>query len=319
VLLMDMLPLTGRPAPAPATVGQSCQACGPEAGAGDGGWGRAAGRARLLAWVSLAWMSAEGAVGLVAGLAAGSVALTGWALGSVIEAVASVIVIWRFTGSRTSSEAREQRAGRAVAVSFWLLAAVITADAVRDLVSGARPAESVAGMALTAGSVVIMPVLGLAKHRLGRRLRSGATAGEGTQNLMCAAQAAAVLAGLALTAAWARGWIADPLIAIGIALWSAWEGRQSWRATGCCTPVLPSAGSRGPVPGRLMNVQADAQQDQPPEQDGEDGGEQGLQECHRDVVVFPGHDQADDDVNEDEQASQRDSSHRVKDSVSPHG
>lgn len=67
-------------------------------------------------------MTAEAVVGLVAGFAAGSVALVGWALGSAIEALASVIVIWRFTGSRTVSETAERRAQQAVAVSFWLLA-----------------------------------------------------------------------------------------------------------------------------------------------------------------------------------------------------
>jgi divalent metal cation (Fe/Co/Zn/Cd) transporter len=233
---MDALPLTD--ITATETAGGCCDDCCTSVGAGDEGWARAARRARQLAWVSLAWMTVEGAVGLVAGLAAGSVALTGWA-------AASAIVIWRFTGSRMSSAAREQRAGRAVAVSFWLLAAVITADAARDLASGTRPSVSAAGMVLTAASVVVMPVLGLAKHRLGRRLQSGATAGEGTQNLMCAAQAAAVFAGLAVTAAWAPGWIADPVIAIGIALWSAWEGRQSWRNTGCCTPVRPARTEKG--------------------------------------------------------------------------
>ena len=240
---MDALPLTGRAAEQAA--GECCDDCRARTGAHDQGWARAARRARQLAWVSLAWMTAEGAAGLAAGLAAGSVALTGWALGSVIEAAASVIVIWRFTGSRVMSEAREQRAARTVAVSFWLLAAVITADAARDLASGTRPAESAAGMVLTAASVVIMPLLGRAKHGLGRPLQSGATAGEGTQNLMCAAQGAAVFVGLAITAAWPPGWIADPVIAIGIALWSAWEGRESWRNTGCCTPVLPARTGRG--------------------------------------------------------------------------
>ncbi len=235
---MDALPLTD--ISVTKTPGGCCDGCCASAGAGDEEWGRAARRARRLAWVSLAWMTGEGAVGLAAGLASGSVALTGWALGSVIEAAASMIVIWRFTGSRVSSEAREQQAARAVAVSLWLLATLIIADAARDLASGSRPAVSAAGMVLTAASVVIMPLLGLAKHQLGHRLQSGATTGEGTQNLMCAAQAATVFTGLVITAAWPPGWITDPAIAIGIALWAAWEGRQSWRNTGCCTPVLPA-------------------------------------------------------------------------------
>ena len=74
--------------------------------------------ARWLAWFSLALMLFEGAVGLWQGLVAGSIALTGWALGSAVEGLASVIVVWRFTGARTLSETAERRAQRAIAVSF---------------------------------------------------------------------------------------------------------------------------------------------------------------------------------------------------------
>jgi divalent metal cation (Fe/Co/Zn/Cd) transporter len=82
--------------------------------------------------------------------------------------------------------------------------------------------------------VVIMPVLGIAKRRLGERLGSGATAGEGTQNLMCAAQAAGVLLALVVVAVWPGGWPIDPIIALGIAGWSVWEGNRSWRGADCC-------------------------------------------------------------------------------------
>ena len=212
-----------------------CDGCGASAAvSSDVRWLAQARYARWLAWASLAWMTAEGGVGLAAGIAAGSVALTGWALGSAIEAMASVIVMWRFTGPRTLSETAERRAQKAVAVSFWLLAPYIVIEAVRDL-AGHHPASaSLAGIILTASSVIIMPTLGLTKRRLGKRLHSGATAGEGTQNLMCAAQAAAVLAGLAVIAIWPGGWPVDPVIALGIAAWSVWEGRQSWQSSGCC-------------------------------------------------------------------------------------
>lgn len=223
------------PGTAPATAcGDDCCADGGHSERGGEAWLRQARRARQLAWASLAWMTAEGVIGLIAGLAAGSIALTGWALGSAIEGVASVIVIWRFTGSRTRSETAERRAGRAVAVSFWLLAPWITAEAIQDLVTGHQATASALGIALTASSVVIMPALGAAKHRLGRQLDSGATAGEGTQNLMCAAQAAAVLISLAVTAAWPAATATDPIIALVIAAWSAWEGCRSWRGASCC-------------------------------------------------------------------------------------
>jgi divalent metal cation (Fe/Co/Zn/Cd) transporter len=231
-----VLPLQAPRGEAPVTVVAGCCdgcAAAPSAGRGER-WVRAARHARWLAWASLAWMTAEGVAGLIAGFAAGSIALVGWALGSAIEALASVIVIWRFTGSRTMSETAERRAQKAVAISFWLLAPYVALEAFRDL-AGHHPAvPSALGIIVTASSVVVMPVLGVAKRRLGRRLDSGATAGEGTQNLMCAAQAAAVLAGLIVVAVWPGGWPADPLIALGIAGWSVWEGSQLWRGAGCC-------------------------------------------------------------------------------------
>jgi divalent metal cation (Fe/Co/Zn/Cd) transporter len=198
------------------------------------GWLRSARYARWLAWASLAWMTAEGALGLAAGYSAGSIALVGWALGSVIEALASIIVVWRFTGSRTLSDTAERRAQKAVAVSFWLLAPYVAIEAAWDLARHHHASPSALGIALTASSVIVMPVLGVMKRRLGTRLRSGATAGEGTQNLMCAAQAGAVLAGLAVVAVWPGAWPADPVIALGIGGWSVWEGTRSWRGDGCC-------------------------------------------------------------------------------------
>jgi divalent metal cation (Fe/Co/Zn/Cd) transporter len=189
--------------------------------------------ARALSWVSLLWMTGEGILGLVAGAAAGSISLIGWALGSAIEGLASIIVIWRFTGARTLSETAERRAQKAVAVSFFLLAPYIAVESVRDLLTRHAAAASVLGIVLTAASVVIMPVLGVAKQRLGRRLDSHATAGEGVQNLLCAAQAAAVLLGLAVTAALGWWWI-DPVIGLLLAAIAIREGREAWLGEDCC-------------------------------------------------------------------------------------
>jgi hypothetical protein len=106
----------------------SCDCC-PGGTGPDQQWQQAARAARWLAWASLAWMCTEGAIGLWQGITAGSIALTGWALGSAVEGLASLIVIWRFTGNRTVSETAEHRARRGVAISFWLLAPwIATAD-----------------------------------------------------------------------------------------------------------------------------------------------------------------------------------------------
>ena len=197
------------------------------------GWHQAAHRARLLSWLSLIWMSGEGVLGLAAGIRASSLSLLGWALGSVIEGLASVVVIWRFTGSRTLSEYAETRAQKAVAVSFFLLAPYLSIEAIRDLLGGHRADTSTLGIIVTATSLLVMPALGLAKRRLGAKLDSGATTGEGVQNLMCAAQAGAVLIGLAGTAAFGWAWL-DPTIALLLAGWAVREGREAWRGEDCC-------------------------------------------------------------------------------------
>ena len=124
-------------------------------------------------------------------------------------------------------------AQKAVAVSFFLLAPYIAVEAVRDLLAGHAVETTVLGIVVTAVSLLIMPVLGVAKARLARTLESGATAGQGVQNLLCAAQAAAVLLGLALTAALGWWWI-DPLIALGLAAFAVREGLEAWRGEDCC-------------------------------------------------------------------------------------
>ncbi|GAA3007754.1 hypothetical protein [Streptosporangium longisporum] len=195
-------------------------------------WLRDARRARTLSLATLVWLGAESVLGIAAGLDAHSVALIGWGATALVEAAASLIVVWRFTGTRTSSAHAEERARKAVAVSFWLLAPYLVLHVAHDLDAGHRAVPSTLGIVVTAASVVGMPLLGTAKRRLGARLGSAATAGEGTQNLMCAALAAGVLAGLALNAAgW---WWIDPAMAVLLAAVAAREGARAWRGDPCC-------------------------------------------------------------------------------------
>ena len=200
----------------------------------DSQWQHRAKWAWRLAWVSIIAMLTEGVVGLWQGLSVGSVALTGWALGSLPEALASAMVAWRFSGSRTASATAERRAQVGVAWSFWLTAPYIAAESVHHLLDEHHAETSVIGIGLTAASLVLMPVLGRAKHSLADQLGSAATAGEGTQNYLCGAQAAAVLAGLAVAAIWPAIWWFDPAIGLGIAATAIWQGVKAWRGEDCC-------------------------------------------------------------------------------------
>jgi divalent metal cation (Fe/Co/Zn/Cd) transporter len=194
---------------------------------------RLAGRVRLLSWLSLGWMTIEGAVAIGAGIAAGSVALVGFGLDSAIEGFASAIIIWRFTGARTFSHAAEQRAQKLVAIQFFLLAPYVGVESVRSLVAGEHADVSWVGIGLAISSVILMPVLGIAKQRLADRIGSAATAGEGRQNMLCAYLAGALLAGL-LANALVGAWWLDPAVGLLIAGVAVREGAEAWSGEGCC-------------------------------------------------------------------------------------
>ena len=190
-------------------------------------------RVRLLSWLSLGWMTVEGAVAVTAGIVASSIALVGFGLDSVVEGVASLIIVWRFSGHRVFSHGAEQRAQKLVAVQFFLLAPYVAFESVKALFGGEHPDVSWVGIGLSISSVIFIPMLGIAKGRLADQLGSAATKGEGRQNMLCAYLAGALLVGLlgnALLGAW---WL-DPTVGLLIAVVAVREGREAWRGEGCC-------------------------------------------------------------------------------------
>ncbi len=211
-------------------------AAAPPAPVRSAAWLRAAGHAKQLAWVSLAWMTVEGVVGVLAGVQAHSLGVVTWAASSFVEALASLIVVWRLTGRRTLSPTSEARAGRWVAASFFVLAPYFVVEAIRKFINGGDARVTVLAVALTVSAIVLMPLLGWAKLRLGRQLESGATSGEGIQNVMCAVQAATALAAIA-GAGVGLSWL-DPVAALAIAAIALKEGRDGWRGEStCCAPM----------------------------------------------------------------------------------
>jgi divalent metal cation (Fe/Co/Zn/Cd) transporter len=190
-------------------------------------------RARLLAWSGIAWHFIEFAIAIGAGIAASSIALIGFGADSLIESVAGFIVLWRFAASRSHSDSAERRAQQLIAVSFFVLAAYVGAEAIRTLIGQTHPEASWIGIGLAAFTAPTMPLLALAKRRVGNRLGSAATVQEGVQNMICAYLSVALLAGL-LANALAGWWWADPLAALVIVAVALREGRESWRGEGCC-------------------------------------------------------------------------------------
>jgi divalent metal cation (Fe/Co/Zn/Cd) transporter len=190
-------------------------------------------RARVLAWGGIAWHLVEFAIALLAGVAAGSIALIGFGADSLIEALAGLVVLWLFTGARLGSHRAERLAQQLIAASFFLLAAYIGVEAVRTLVVGDRPEASWVGIGLAAFTAPTMPLLAIAKRRVGNKLHSSATVKEASQTQLCAYLSVALLIGLGANAllGW---WWADPITALAIAAIALREGRESWKGETCC-------------------------------------------------------------------------------------
>lgn len=186
----------------------------------------------MLARLGLAWHGIEAAVAIGAGIAAGSIALVGFGADSLVEALAGVIVLWRFGDRRASSERAERRAQQLIAASFLLIAAYVAFEAIRSLLIAAHPEVSWVGITLAAVTLVTMPPLALAKARVAHQIGSSATVSESRQTMLCAYLSGALLVGLVANAA-AGWWWADPVVALAIAGVAVHEARDAWRGEQC--------------------------------------------------------------------------------------
>ena len=188
-------------------------------------------RGLRLEYFSLAYNAFEAFVGIAAGLVAGSVALIGFGLDSVVEASSALILVWRLrtesTGMRTEEEA-EARATRLVAVAFLALALYVGVNAVVELARGTRPEESPVGIALALSSLIVMPLLARRKHALAGELNSRSLEADSKQTILCTYLSAVLLFGL-VTNPLLGWWWADPVAALVIAGLAFSEGVELWR------------------------------------------------------------------------------------------
>jgi divalent metal cation (Fe/Co/Zn/Cd) transporter len=190
-------------------------------------------RAQWLAGASVAYNGIEAVIAIAAGLVAGSVALVGFGLDSVVEVSSGLIVLWQFR--HRLPESREQQALRLMAVSFFALAAYVAFESVRALVTGHTADSSIVGIGLAVASLLIMPFLSWAQRHTGRALGSNAVVADSTQTLLCTYLSGVLLAGLLLNATLGWAW-ADPLAGLVIAAVAAKEGWEAWNGHGCCAP-----------------------------------------------------------------------------------
>lgn len=192
-------------------------------------------RGLLLAALTIVWNVIEAVVAISAGIAAGSIALVGFGFDSTIEVGSAFVVVWQFRRELRGGydEARERRALRLIAVSFFVLAGYVMVEAARDLFFvHAETGESRIGIVLAGLSLVVMPVLAIAKRRTATRIGSSTLAADAAETMLCGWLSAVLLGGLALNAA-VGWWWADPLAALGIAGLAAKEGREAWRGESC--------------------------------------------------------------------------------------
>lgn len=192
----------------------------------------------MLSLLSIGWMTVEAGVAIVGALVAGSVALLGFGLDSLIELASASTILWLYTGSRHGSDKAERRAQQLVAICFAALALYMAVDAIDALAGGAHPDTSWPGVAVAAGAIVFMPLLARAKGAVAAQLGSTATAGDAAQSWLCAIIAAVVLVSVLANAALDWWWL-DPIAGLGIAGIAVREGLEAWTGEvyGDCAPV----------------------------------------------------------------------------------
>jgi divalent metal cation (Fe/Co/Zn/Cd) transporter len=185
-----------------------------------------------LTLVTVVWNSLEALVAIGSGLLAGSIALMGFGLDSVVEVSSALVIVWRLT--RGASELAERRAVRLIALSFFAIALYVAVDAVLKLLgTSAEPERSDVGLAITALSLVVMPVIAWGKRRVAAGLGSVALQADAAETQLCTYLSAVVLVGLAANAL-AGWWWMDPLAGLVVAGLAVHEGRKAWTSGDLC-------------------------------------------------------------------------------------
>lgn len=187
-------------------------------------------RGLRLAQATVAYNVVEGVVAVTAGLLAGLVSVVGFGVDSAVESVSGVLVALRLSARLRHGEADERKerlALKAVAVTFFVLAAYVTAMGVHSLVDGDEPDRSPVAIALLGTSIVVMPALAVAKRRVGLRLRDNLVLADAAETRICVLLSISTLAGVVLHALTGAAWL-DPVAAFVIAAFAVHEGKEAW-------------------------------------------------------------------------------------------
>ncbi|WP_262402752.1 cation transporter [Actinomadura sp. CNU-125] len=198
--------------------------------------GPAARRAIRYARFTIGYNVIEGIIAVAAGTVAGAVSLIGFGVDSGIEVAAATVVLVRLLAEIRGGEpdeAKERRALKFIALTFFALALYVTVEGVRDLVAGESPDTSLVGIALTGASIVIMPWLARAKRKAGLEMNSRLVVADAAETKLCAWLSVSTFAGLVAFAIWGWTWI-DPVAGFVIAAFAIMEGKEAWEGELVC-------------------------------------------------------------------------------------
>jgi cation diffusion facilitator family transporter len=198
-------------------------------------------RLRRWAWgltaLTIGWNSLEAVVAILSGLLAGSSALVGFGLDSVVEVGSALVIVWRLSrqaSDQQANERAEKRAVRLIALTFVAIALYVTYDAVRKLLGfGEEPQHSTIGLAITALSLVVMPTLAWAKRKVAAGLESVALKADAAETQLCTYLSAVVLIGLGANSLFGWWWM-DPIAGLVVAGLALKEGWEAWTSGDLC-------------------------------------------------------------------------------------
>jgi cation diffusion facilitator family transporter len=198
-----------------------------------------------LEYFTIIWNSVEALASVLAGALAGSMALVGFGIDSVIESSSGVVLLWRLRAEpdERRRESAERVALRLVGISFFALTAYVVYESVKQLAKAEAPQQTWFGIVIAAISLVVMPLLARAKRRVARQLGSNAMEADSRQTLVCVWLSAILLGGLLLNVllGW---WWADPAAALCMSPVIAREGVEALRGKTCCV-AGPCSAERG--------------------------------------------------------------------------
>ncbi|MDZ7578838.1 MAG: cation transporter [Candidatus Nanopelagicales bacterium] len=192
--------------------------------------GAAARRAVRYVRATIAYNVIEGVIAVLFGVAAGAVSLIGFGVDSVIEVAAGAVVLTRLLAEIRGGhpdEAKERRALKFVALTFYALAGYVAVEGTRELLAGDKPDTSWVGIALTGASIIVMPWLAHAKRKAGLEMNSHLVVAEAAETRLCALLSVSTFVGLLTYAAFGWIWL-DPAAGFVIAAFAVIEGREAW-------------------------------------------------------------------------------------------